>query len=86
MTAKCLGHGAEVIVSREKAVGVVQGLEVVEADDEERKRPSEEVRAGELALELEVKLLAVREARERVGGLGHGVGGVGAELLAGRLP
>ena len=82
--AKSLGHRAEVFVSREKPVGVVQGLEVVEPDDEERERPSEEVRAGDLALELEVKLLAVREARERVGGLGHGVRRVGAKLLADR--
>src|ERR1019366_3166715 len=61
--AKSLGHGAKVFVSREEPVGVVQSLEVVEPDDEERERPSEKVSAGQLALELEVELLSIREAR-----------------------
>ena len=52
-------------------VRVVQGLEVVEVEEEERERAGE-VGVLDLALELEVKPVAVREARDGVGGLGRG--------------
>ena len=86
--AERVRHRAQVLVAREETVRVVQRLEVVEAEDDERERAGEQVGARDLALELEVELLAVREAREGVGGLGDGLGGLapGARRRARDVP
>src|SRR5664279_1286327 len=57
--AKSLRHRTEICIPREEPMRAVQGLEVVEPDDEEGERPAEEVRARDLALELKVELLPV---------------------------